>query len=141
MLKNIKKIFIANSKTKLIEEVDIDLLNEMDNILSFDVKLKQFVESKIIKTSMYFNDEAVVIDGKFYSLNNLMFVKKNNLEEFVAVDKLDTTYQKYLVHDNIFVNINTIEKIEAPISIKSIVSDSHNNYICGIVILRDKDGV
>lgn len=141
MLKNIKKIFIANSKTKLIEEVDIDLLNEMDNILSFDVKLKQFVESKIIKTSMYFNDEAVVIDGKFYSLNNSMFVKKNNLEQFVPVDKLDTTYQKYLVHDNIFVNINTIEKIEAPIKIKSIVSDLHNNYICGIVILRDEDGV
>ena len=139
MFQNIKKIFIVSDQTKALEEIDINLLKENSNIVSFNTELKQFTQSKIVKVGNYISDEAIVIDGKFYSLNNLMFVKKNNLEQFVEVDKIDTTYQKYLVHDNVFVDINTVEKIEVPINVKTITSDSHNNYICGIVILKDKD--
>lgn len=140
MLKNIKKVFILKDKSSNdIDEIDVNFLKENDKVLSVNPISKAKEESSIVLIYEYFDDEAVVIDGKFYSLNNMMFVRKNNIEEFIPVNKIDTTYEKYLVNENTFSKIHTVEKIEAPINIKSFKTNLHNNYICGIVVLRDQD--
>ena len=117
--------------------VDITSINVGDIIYSIDLKTKEITENIVSFVNKIETDQAIMIDGEIYTLNHKMLVKKNNLETFVSVEDIDTTYEKFSTIENSFTNIFSVEKIETPVFAISLTTDLNNNYITNSVILSD----
>ena len=130
-------VSLSSFDYKIEKYTDITKVNVEDMLESFDINNKIKTTTKILSISQLEDDKAMLIDGDVYTYNHKMFVRKNNIESFINVSEIDTTYEKYSVNNNDFISIYSVEKIEIPILATSLICDPINNYLTNNVVLSD----
>jgi hypothetical protein len=96
-----------------------------------------FVDTIVTSVETFDQDQAIMIDGEVFSINHKVLVRKGQVESFVSVTEIDTTYQKYSYIQEDFVDIFSVENVEIPISSVSITCAPYNNFLTNDVVLSD----
>ncbi len=96
-----------------------------------------FVDTIVTSVETFDQDQAIMIDGEVFSINHKVLVRKGQIESFVSVTEIDTTYQKYSYIQEDFVDIFSVENVEIPISSVSITCAPYNNFLTNDVVLSD----
>jgi len=111
---------------------------EVGNVLTArDPEDGSFVNTIVTSVETFDQDQAIMIDGEVFSINHKVLVRKGEIESFVPVTEIDTTYQKYSYIQEDFVDIFSVENVEIPISSVSITCAPYNNFLTNDVVLSD----
>ena len=119
------------------EIISINSIEVGQKLVGKNLEDGSFVETTVESVEITDANEGIMIDGEVFSLNHKIFVKKDNVESFISVKDIDTTYQKYSYIQEDFVDIFSVENIDIPISSVSIICSPYNNFLTNDVLLSD----